>query len=51
MTTPEGTLDRMDTAPETRVEGDPQRNLFSGQIRKRVKEALARIDAARAHGV
>ena len=30
-------------APETRVEGDPQRNLFSGQIRKRVKEALAQL--------
>ena len=43
MTTPEGTLDRMDAAAETRVEGDPQRNLFSGQIRKRVKEALAQL--------
>ncbi len=29
--------------PETRGEGDPQRNLFSGQIRKRVKEALAQL--------
>jgi RNA polymerase sigma-70 factor, ECF subfamily len=41
--TPEGSMDRMDAAPETRVEGDPQRNLFSGQIRKRVKEALAEL--------
>jgi RNA polymerase sigma-70 factor, ECF subfamily len=43
ITTAEGTLDRTDAAPETRVEGDPQRNLFSGQIRKRVKEALAQL--------
>jgi RNA polymerase sigma-70 factor (ECF subfamily) len=25
------------------VDGDPHRNLFSGQIRKRVKEALAQL--------
>ncbi len=43
ITTAEGTLDRTDSAAETRVEGDPQRNLFSGQIRKRVKEALAQL--------
>lgn len=43
ITTAEGTLDRTDAAAETRVEGDPQRNLFSGQIRKRVKEALAQL--------
>ncbi len=43
MTTPDGTLDRTETAPETRVEGDPLRNLFSGQIRKRVKEALSEL--------
>jgi RNA polymerase sigma-70 factor (ECF subfamily) len=41
MPTPEGTLDRLDATPETRVEGDPLRHLFSGQIRKRVKDALA----------
>ena len=40
VTTPEGTLDRAESAMESRVEGDPLRNLFSGQIRKRVKEAL-----------
>ena len=43
LTTPDGTLDRSETAPETRVEGDPLRSLFSGQIRKRVKEALAEL--------
>jgi RNA polymerase sigma-70 factor (ECF subfamily) len=41
--TPDGSLDRMDTTPETRVDGDPHRNLFSGQIRRRVKEALAQL--------
>lgn len=43
VTTPDGTLDRAETAAETRVEGDPLRNLFSGQIRKHVKEALAEL--------
>ncbi|MEO8050782.1 MAG: sigma-70 family RNA polymerase sigma factor [Acidobacteriota bacterium] len=43
VTTAEGTLDRAETARETRVDGDPLRNLFSGQIRKRVKEALAEL--------
>jgi RNA polymerase sigma-70 factor (ECF subfamily) len=31
----------MDTVPEGRVDGDPQRNLFSGQLRRRVKEVLS----------
>lgn len=43
LVTPDGSLDRMDTTAETRVDGDPHRNLFSGQIRKRVKEALAQL--------
>ena len=43
LTTAEGTLDRMDSVPEERVDGDPHRNLFSGQIRKRVREALAQL--------
>jgi RNA polymerase sigma-70 factor (ECF subfamily) len=43
LATPEGTLNRMDTVPEERVDGDPHRNLFSGQIRKRVKETLAQL--------
>jgi RNA polymerase sigma-70 factor, ECF subfamily len=41
--TTEGTLDRAETAPEPGVAGDPHRHLFSGQIRKRVKEALAEL--------
>ena len=41
--TPEGTLDRAETAAETRVDSDPLRSLFSGQIRKHVKEALAEL--------
>jgi len=43
VTTPEGTLDRTDMAAETRVDGDPYRHLFSGEIRKRVKEALGEL--------
>ena len=43
VTTADGTLDRAETAAETRVEGDPLRNLFSGQIRKHVKEALGEL--------
>ena len=38
--TAEGPLDRMDAMPEERVDGDPQRHLFSGQVRKRVAEML-----------
>jgi RNA polymerase sigma-70 factor, ECF subfamily len=36
----DGPLDRMDSVPEDRVDGDPQRHLFSGQIRIRVKQVL-----------
>lgn len=41
MTTADGPLDRMDAVAEERVDGDPQRYLFSGELRKRVKETLA----------
>src|SRR5579864_3344868 len=41
--TAEGPLDRMDAVPEERVDGDPQRYLFSGELRKRVKEVLAEL--------
>jgi RNA polymerase sigma-70 factor (ECF subfamily) len=40
LTTPDGPLDRMEAAPEERAHGDPQRQLFSGQVRKRIKETL-----------
>jgi len=43
LTTPDGPLDRMDAVPEERVDGDPQRNLFSGQVRHRVKEVLGQL--------
>src|SRR6059058_4555048 len=36
--TADGPLDRMDAVQEERVDGDPQRHLFSGQVRKRIKE-------------
>ncbi len=43
LATSEGPLDRMDTVPEDRVDGDPQRHLFSGQVRNRIKEVLATL--------
>jgi RNA polymerase sigma-70 factor, ECF subfamily len=36
----DGTLDRMDSVQEERVDGDPQRHLFSGQLRVRIKTVL-----------
>ena len=39
--TAEGPMDRMDAVPEERAGGDPQRFLFSSELRKRVKEVLA----------
>src|SRR5262249_13671954 len=41
VTTPEGPMDRMDMVADARVDGDPQRHLFSGELRQRVKEVLA----------
>jgi len=43
LSTSDGTMDRMDSVPEERVEGDPLRSFESGQIRKRVREALAHL--------
>jgi RNA polymerase sigma-70 factor (ECF subfamily) len=43
VTTPEGPVDRMDSVAEQRVDGDPQRHMFSGQLRRRVKEVLATL--------
>ena len=40
LTTAEGPLDRIDGVPEERAEGDPQRYLFSGQLRTRIKVVL-----------
>jgi RNA polymerase sigma-70 factor (ECF subfamily) len=41
LTTPDGTVDRLESAPEQRADLDPQKYLLSGQIRRRVKAALA----------
>src|SRR5579862_1134072 len=41
--TPEGPRDRMDLVVEERAESDPQRSLFSGQVRRRVKEVLSQL--------
>jgi RNA polymerase sigma-70 factor (ECF subfamily) len=43
VTTSEGPLDRMETVAEERVDGDPQRHLFSGQVRARIKEVLEQL--------
>ncbi len=43
LATADGPLDRMDAVPEERVDGDPQRYLFSGQIRRRIKEVLGEL--------
>jgi RNA polymerase sigma-70 factor, ECF subfamily len=40
LTASDGPLDRMDSVQEERVDGDPQRNLFSGQLRVRIKTVL-----------
>jgi RNA polymerase sigma-70 factor (ECF subfamily) len=39
----DGPLDRMDATQEQRADGDPQRRLLSGEVRMRVKEALAQF--------
>jgi RNA polymerase sigma-70 factor (ECF subfamily) len=41
--TPEGPLDRMDTVQQEGVEGNPQRRLFSGELRNRIKEVLEQL--------
>lgn len=41
--TPEGPLDRMDAVQEERVDGNPQRSLFSGELRTRIKEVLEQL--------
>jgi RNA polymerase sigma-70 factor (ECF subfamily) len=41
LATPDGAVDRLESVPEQRADLDPQRHLLSGEIRKRVKDALA----------
>ena len=43
LATVDGPRDRTDVVPEQRVDGDPQRNMFSGQVRKRIKEVLQQL--------
>ncbi len=43
LATAEGPLDRMDAVTEDRVDGDPQRHLFSGQVRQRIKAVLGQL--------
>jgi len=40
VTAADGPLDRMDSVTEDHVDGDPQRSLFSGQLRVRIKTVL-----------
>ena len=41
--TSEGPRNRIDLAAEERADSDPQRKLFSGQVRRRVREALNQL--------
>src|SRR6202011_1584792 len=41
--TSEGFLDRMDTVEEERADGDPQRQLMSRQLQKRIRETLSNL--------
>lgn len=43
VTTSEGNVDRTDSWAEQRADGDPQRTLFSGQLRRKIKEVLAEL--------
>lgn len=43
LSTADGPMDRMDAVPEDRVDGDPQRHLFSGQVRSKIKEVLGEL--------
>jgi RNA polymerase sigma-70 factor, ECF subfamily len=43
LATTDGPMDRMDAVPEERAEGDPQRHLFSGQVRRKIKEVLGEL--------
>ena len=40
MATTDGPLDRLDAVAEQRAGSDPERSLFSGQLRRRIREVL-----------
>jgi RNA polymerase sigma-70 factor (ECF subfamily) len=39
--TPDGVRDRADTVPEERVEGDPERHIYSRQLKSRIEKVLS----------
>ena len=41
----DGPVDRMDTFQESRADGDPQRSLFSGELRQGIHKALSELTA------
>ena len=41
----DGPVDRMDRFEESRPEGDPQRSMFTGQLRQRIERALHQLTA------
>jgi RNA polymerase sigma-70 factor (ECF subfamily) len=43
ITTADGPLDRMDTVPEDRAHGDPQRNLLSNELKIRLEKVLSQL--------
>lgn len=43
ITTTEGPLDRMDTVPEDRAHGDPQRNLLTKELKGRLDKVLGEL--------
>lgn len=43
--TEDGPLDRLDTIPEPRADGDPQRTLLSTELRSKISEVLAGMTA------
>ncbi len=43
VTTADGPLDRMDTVPEQRAHGDPERNLLSQELKGRLEQTLREL--------
>jgi RNA polymerase sigma-70 factor, ECF subfamily len=43
--TPEGTVDRLESTPESRPQADPQRSLLSTEIKRRVEDTLSGMSA------
>jgi RNA polymerase sigma-70 factor (ECF subfamily) len=41
----DGPVDRMDRLQESRAESDPQRSMFTGQLRQRIQKALSELTA------